>query len=155
MKKTVLVFTGILIVAMVTGYAGKSIYISLKDNFKTEQARQEKFLQKTQPPNGISQSSFSNQELEPPTTSRDIPTSSDVGNLSNKSYGWGVVRNRNHLQPEMQEAHQTVMDNLHNGGLILLHTVTKDNLDSLDQTITEIKLQGYKFKTLDDLVKKL
>lgn len=53
-----------------------------------------------------------------------------------------------------QEAYQTVMDNLHNGDLLLLHAVSKDNLESLDKMISDIKAQGYTFKTLDDLVKK-
>ncbi|KUK52569.1 MAG: Delta-lactam-biosynthetic de-N-acetylase [Desulfotomaculum sp. 46_296] len=314
MKKTVLIFTGILAVIVITGYASKNIYFLMKDSLKTEQtskqASQEKFFQKTKPRNGTSQNNSPNQKPKPPVTREDVSASSEVGSLSNKKYGWGVIRNRDHLQPEMpasilqtlaqnnaywigspdekaiyltfdlgyengytpgildilkkqnvkaaffinghylktqpglvkrmiqeghivgnhmvnhssmpdltseqikeeiemltsdftaltgikemvyfrppkgeysertlsetknlgcytifwsfamadwiplpggsQEAYQTLMDNLHNGGLILLHTVTKDNLYSLDQSITEIKSQRYTFKTLDDLVK--
>jgi len=302
LKKTVLAFAGTLIIALVICNVGQNIYFALEDNFKTKQTNQEIVFPKIQPLNCSSQIA--------PTTSRDVPGSSHVGNLSNEKYGWGVIRSRNHLQPEMpasilqtlvrnnaywigspdekvvyltfdlgyengytpgildilkkqnvkaaffinghylktqpglvkrmvqeghiignhmvnhpsmpgltneqikqeieelasdftcltgikkmvyfrppkgeysertlaetknlgyytvfwsiamadwiplpggsQEAHQTVMDNLHNGGLILLHTVTRDNLDSLNQTITEIKIQGYTFKTLDYLVK--
>ncbi|GEM_PF-450434 len=315
MKKTVLIFTGILAVILITGYAGKNIYFSVKDSLKTEQTikqtSREIFSPKTNPKDESRQNNYSNQKLEQPATREDMPASSEVGNLSNKKYGWGVVRNRDHLQPEMpvsilqtlarnnaywigspdkkaiyltfdlgyengytpgildilkkqnvkaaffinghylktqpelvkrmireghivgnhmvnhpsmpdltneqikeeikklasdftaltgvkkmvyfrppkgeysertlsetknlgcytifwsfaiadwiplpggsQEAHQTLMDNLHNGVLVLLHTVTKDNLNSLDQSITEIKSQGYTFKTLDDLVNK-
>jgi len=52
-----------------------------------------------------------------------------------------------------QEAYQTVMDNLHNGTLILLHAVSKDDTEALDRILKDTKTQGYSFKTLDDLVK--
>lgn len=52
------------------------------------------------------------------------------------------------------EVHRTVMDNLHNGAVILLHAVCKENMQALDGILKEIKKQGYSFKTLDDLVKK-
>jgi len=53
-----------------------------------------------------------------------------------------------------QEAYRSVMDNLHNGALILLHTVSKDDAEAMDRILKDIKAQGYSFKTLDDLVKK-
>ncbi|TEB08001.1 Peptidoglycan-N-acetylmuramic acid deacetylase PdaA precursor [Pelotomaculum schinkii] len=49
------------------------------------------------------------------------------------------------------EAYQSVMDNLHNGALILLHAVSKDNTEALDKILKDTKAQGYSFKTLDDL----
>lgn len=49
------------------------------------------------------------------------------------------------------EAYQSVMDNLHNGAVILLHAVSKDNTEALDRILKDIKAQGYTFKTLDDL----
>lgn len=53
-----------------------------------------------------------------------------------------------------EEAYQSVMNNLHNGALILLHAVSKDNTEALERILKDIKAQGYSFKTLDDLVKK-
>jgi len=53
-----------------------------------------------------------------------------------------------------QEAYQSVMDNLHNGALILLHAVSKDNTEVMDRILKDTKAQGYTFKTLDDLVKR-
>ncbi|MDD4237254.1 MAG: delta-lactam-biosynthetic de-N-acetylase [Desulfotomaculaceae bacterium] len=50
------------------------------------------------------------------------------------------------------EAYQSVMDNLHNGALVLLHAVSKDNTESLDKILKDTKAQGYTFKNLDDLV---
>ncbi len=52
-----------------------------------------------------------------------------------------------------EESYRTVMDNLHNGALILLHAVSKDNAEAMDRILKGIKAQGYTFKTLDDLVK--
>ncbi|OPY56871.1 MAG: Peptidoglycan-N-acetylmuramic acid deacetylase PdaA precursor [Pelotomaculum sp. PtaU1.Bin035] len=52
-----------------------------------------------------------------------------------------------------EEAYQSVMDNLHNGALILLHTVSKDDAMAMDRILKDMKAQGYTFKTLDDLVK--
>ncbi len=51
-----------------------------------------------------------------------------------------------------EEAYQSVMDNLHNGALILLHAVSKDNTEAMDRILKDIKARGYTFKTLDDLV---
>ncbi|HOV79958.1 MAG TPA: delta-lactam-biosynthetic de-N-acetylase [Bacillota bacterium] len=51
-----------------------------------------------------------------------------------------------------QEAYDSVMGNLHNGALILLHAVSKDNTEALDRILKDARARGYTFKTLDDLV---
>jgi peptidoglycan-N-acetylmuramic acid deacetylase len=51
-----------------------------------------------------------------------------------------------------QEAYQSVMDNTHNGALILLHAVSKDNTEAMDRILKGIKAQGYRFGTLDEMV---
>ena len=43
-----------------------------------------------------------------------------------------------------------ILDNLHNGEIMLLHATSKDNANILDYVIKEIKKQGYEFKNLDD-----
>jgi peptidoglycan-N-acetylmuramic acid deacetylase len=45
------------------------------------------------------------------------------------------------------------MDNTHNGALILLHAVSKDNTEAMDKILKGIKAQGYRFGTLDEMVK--
>jgi len=52
-----------------------------------------------------------------------------------------------------EEAYRSVMDNLHNGAVILLHAVSKDDTEVMDRILKDAKAQGYTFKTLDDLVK--
>lgn len=43
-----------------------------------------------------------------------------------------------------------VLDNLHNGAIILLHSNSKDNANILDSVIKEAKNNGYEFKSLDE-----
>lgn len=50
-------------------------------------------------------------------------------------------------------AYKSVMDYLHNGAIILMHTVSKDNLDALPRIIDDIRYQGYTIENLDNLVK--
>jgi peptidoglycan-N-acetylmuramic acid deacetylase len=46
---------------------------------------------------------------------------------------------------------EQVMNNLHNGAIILLHTVSQDNCDALVRIIDSIREQVYEFKTVDQL----
>ena len=43
-----------------------------------------------------------------------------------------------------------ILDNLHNGEIMLLHATSKDNCNILDEVIKKIKEQGYEFKSLDE-----
>lgn len=43
-----------------------------------------------------------------------------------------------------------ILDNLHNGEVMLLHATSKDNANILDEVIKDIKAQGYEFKTIDE-----
>ena len=43
-----------------------------------------------------------------------------------------------------------ILDNLHNGEIMLLHSTSKDNSNILDEIIKEAKNQGYEFKSLDE-----
>lgn len=49
-------------------------------------------------------------------------------------------------------AYDQMMEQIHPGAIVLLHTVSSDNAEALPQVITELKKQGYTFKSLDDLV---
>ena len=42
-----------------------------------------------------------------------------------------------------------ILDNLHNGEVMLLHGTSKDNSNILDEIIKEIKGEGYEFKSLE------
>ncbi|SFB16585.1 peptidoglycan-N-acetylmuramic acid deacetylase [Lentibacillus halodurans] len=57
-------------------------------------------------------------------------------------------------QKGWQYAYENIMDHMHPGSIILLHTVSSDNAKALDKLITELKKQGYQFRSLDHLVLK-
>ena len=46
-----------------------------------------------------------------------------------------------------------IMENLHNGEVMLLHATSKDNSNILDECIKEIKAQGYEFRAIDKFEK--
>lgn len=46
-------------------------------------------------------------------------------------------------------AYKMVMSNLHNGAVILLHAVSKDNAEALDRIIKDIRAQGYTISPFD------
>ena len=46
-------------------------------------------------------------------------------------------------------AYNMVMKNLHNGAVILLHAVSRDNAEALDRIIKDIKSQGYTISPFD------
>ena len=54
-------------------------------------------------------------------------------------------------QKGTEYAHKIVVDNIHNGAVLLLHAVSKDNAEALESIIKALKAQGYTFGTLDDL----
>ncbi len=57
-------------------------------------------------------------------------------------------------QKGWQSAYQQVIDQVHPGAVILLHTVSEDNAEALEYMIDDMRKQGYTFKSLDDLVMK-
>ena len=48
-------------------------------------------------------------------------------------------------------AYNSIMNYVHNGAIILLHTVSEDNKLALEDIILDLKSQGYSFKSLYDL----
>ncbi|GAB3042594.1 delta-lactam-biosynthetic de-N-acetylase [Virgibacillus ainsalahensis] len=58
---------------------------------------------------------------------------------TNKQKGW-------------EYAFDQIMNQIHPGAIVLLHTVSSDNAKALEHLISELKDQGYNFKSLDDLV---
>jgi len=54
-------------------------------------------------------------------------------------------------QPTHEFAKKRIMQRTHNGGIILLHAVSKTNAEILDDVITQWESQGYVLKSLDEL----
>lgn len=53
-------------------------------------------------------------------------------------------------QPSEADAKQKIIENVHNGEIMLLHSTSKTNAKVLDEVIKEIKQNGYEFKSLDE-----
>lgn len=51
-------------------------------------------------------------------------------------------------------AYENIMEQIHPGAIVLLHTVSSDNAEALDKVITSLKKQGYQFRSLDYLIMK-
>ena len=56
-------------------------------------------------------------------------------------------------QPDEEKAKKKILDNLHNGEIMLLHGNSKTNTNILDSIIKEAKNMGYVFKSLDEFKK--
>ena len=53
-------------------------------------------------------------------------------------------------QPEEEKSKARILNNLHNGEIMLLHGNSKTNTNILDSIIKEAKQMGYEFKSLDE-----
>ncbi|GAA3316882.1 hypothetical protein GCM10020331_014200 [Ectobacillus funiculus] len=50
-------------------------------------------------------------------------------------------------------AYDNVMNLIHPGSILLLHSVSSDNAEALSKIIDDLRKRGYQFKSLDDLVR--
>lgn len=55
------------------------------------------------------------------------------------------------LQKGADYAYKEITPYLHDGAILLLHAVSRDNADALENVINYAKEQGYEFKSLDEL----
>ena len=60
----------------------------------------------------------------------------------------------NHRQMPLEKAKSIILENLHNGEVMLLHPTSSTNAAILGDVIREAKAQGYRFGTLDELTAK-
>ena len=60
----------------------------------------------------------------------------------------------NGKQPDAAVAKKKILDNVHNGAVILLHPTSATNAAILGDVLREMRAQGYRFGTLDELVGK-
>lgn len=56
-------------------------------------------------------------------------------------------------QPSKEDGIKKIVNNVHNGEIMLLHATSKTNMEILDTVIKQIKEMGYEFKSLDEFVK--
>ena len=65
------------------------------------------------------------------------------------SFAYPDWDNRRQMPPE--KAKSIILDNLHNGAVLLLHPTSSTNAAILGDVIREMKAQGYRFATVDSL----
>ena len=58
----------------------------------------------------------------------------------------------NGSQPNEDAALKKILDNIHNGEIMLLHPTSATNAKIMKKLITELKAQGYRFATLREIV---
>jgi peptidoglycan-N-acetylmuramic acid deacetylase len=92
------------------------------------------------PPNGI----FSERMLE---VSKELGYTNVFWSIAYKD--WDTKD-----QKGWRYAYDSIINQLHPGAVILLHTVSKDNAEALDKIIDDARKQGYEFKHLDQLTVK-
>lgn len=78
-----------------------------------------------------------------------------VSSLGYMSVFWSVAYNDWNVEKIQGKdyAVKTVLDRLHNGAVILLHSVSQDNAQSLGEIIDKAREQGYEFCALSDYKK--
>ena len=55
-------------------------------------------------------------------------------------------------QPSEQEALNRIMENLHNGEIMLLHGTSKTNAGIMDEMIKKVKEAGYEFRSIENFI---
>lgn len=75
-----------------------------------------------------------------------------IKNLGYKTFFWSIAYDDWNTDEQKGEnyGYTKVMDNLHNGAIILLHTVSSDNVKILPRIIDDAVSEGYVFKNLDE-----
>ena len=91
--------------------------------------------------------------FRPPEGTFDQASLKEVSNMGYKTVFWSFAYADwdNGKQMSSQEAKKKIMDNLHNGEIMLLHPTSATNAAILGDVICELKQMGYRFGTLDEL----
>jgi peptidoglycan-N-acetylmuramic acid deacetylase len=91
--------------------------------------------------------------FRPPEGAYSIRTLEKTQELGYKTIFWSFAY-RDWVtddQPGAQVAYETVMNNYHNGCIMLLHAVSESNTEALDSILKDLKAKGYSFESLENL----
>lgn len=93
--------------------------------------------------------------IRPPKGEFSERTIQETNKLGYKTVMWSFAyEDWNEIkQPDEEKSKQKIIENLHNGEIMLLHGNSKTNTNILDSIIKEAKSMGYEFKTLDEFEK--
>lgn len=93
--------------------------------------------------------------MRPPMGEFSEASLSYTNDLGYKSIFWNCAYKDYDIKNQMNfnEAKKVINDRFRDGGIVLLHVISKTNAEILDQLINDWKNKGYEFKTLNDLPK--
>jgi peptidoglycan-N-acetylmuramic acid deacetylase len=91
--------------------------------------------------------------FRPPEGTFDKDLLKGVQSLGYKTVFWSFAYADwdNKAQMSEEAAMKKILDNLHNGEIMLLHPTSETNAKIMKKLIVELKNQGYRFATLDEL----
>lgn len=91
--------------------------------------------------------------FRPPAGTYSIRTLEKAQELGYKTIFWSFAYKDwdTSAQPTVDEAYNMVMENYHNGCIMLLHAVSEANTNALDSMIKSLKNEGYEFRSLMEL----
>ncbi len=89
----------------------------------------------------------------PPQGIYNIQNLKDASSCGYKTIFWSLayVDWQKDNQPSHEKALSTILNRVHNGCILLLHSTSKTNMEILDELLTTLENDGYTFKTLDEL----
>ena len=116
-----------------------------KDSIKQELSRLESACQQA----GVTTAPF----FRPPEGGFSKEMMESVQALGYKTIFWSFAYADwdNAKQPLPDHAMRTIMDNIHNGAVLLLHPTSATNAEVLPRVIEALKAEGYRFGTLREL----
>lgn len=90
--------------------------------------------------------------IRPPMGEFSEKSLNKINSLGYKTVMWSFAYEdwNENKQPDEQAAKKKIIDNIHNGEIMLLHGNSKTNTNILGDVIKEIKNMGYEFKSLDE-----
>ena len=93
----------------------------------------------------------------PPEGKFSVDNLKQAGTLGYKTVFWSFAYADwdNNKQPTAEYAKKKIMDNIHNGCVLLLHPTSAINAEILGDVIDEMRNEGYEFGTLDDLCREM
>ncbi len=90
--------------------------------------------------------------IRPPKGEFSEKTLQVTNSLGYKTVMWSFAYEdwNEEKQPNEEKSKEKILNNLHNGEIMLLHGNSKTNTNILDSVIKEAKNMGYIFKSLDE-----
>lgn len=90
--------------------------------------------------------------LRPPMGEFSEKTLNEIKSLGYKTVMWSFAYEdwNEDKQPNIEDAKNKILNNVHNGEIMLLHGNSKTNTNILGDIIKEIKNMGYEFKSLNE-----